>query len=80
MIPGLGRSPGGRHGDPLQYSCLGNPIDRRAWWVTFHGDEKNWTRLGTIRPVLSGLRRRLLRQIESLMFQSIKKIFFSLPI
>ena len=32
-IPGLGRSPGGRHGNPLQYSCLENPMDRGAWWV-----------------------------------------------
>ena len=30
-IPGLGRSPGGGHGNPLQYSCLRNPMDRRAW-------------------------------------------------
>ena len=32
-IPGLGRSPGGGHGNPLQYSCLENPMDRRAWWA-----------------------------------------------
>jgi len=31
LIPGLGRSPGGGHGNPLQYSCLENPMDRRAW-------------------------------------------------
>ena len=31
-IPGLGRFPGGRHGNPLQYSCLENPMDRGAWW------------------------------------------------
>ena len=36
-IPGLGRSPGERNGDPLQYSCLGNPIDRGGWWATVHG-------------------------------------------
>ena len=34
-IPGLGGSPGEGNGHPLQYSCLGNPIDRRAWWVTY---------------------------------------------
>ena len=38
MIPGLGRSPGGGNGNPLQYSCLGNPKDRGAWWATIHGD------------------------------------------
>ena len=35
-IPGLGRSPGGGHGNPLQYSCLENLMDRRAWWATVH--------------------------------------------
>ena len=33
-IPGVGRSPGGGHGSPLQYSCLENPMDRGAWWAT----------------------------------------------
>ena len=32
-IPGLGRSPGAGHGNPLQYSCLDNPMDRGAWWA-----------------------------------------------
>ena len=32
-IPGLGRPPGGGHGDPLQYPCLENPTDRGAWWL-----------------------------------------------
>ena len=36
-IPGLGRSPRGGNGNPLQYSCLGNPVDRGAWWATVHG-------------------------------------------
>ena len=35
--PGLGRSPGGGHGSPLQYSCLENTMDRGAWWATVHG-------------------------------------------
>ena len=35
-VPGLGRSPGGGHGNPLQYSCLENPMDRGAWWATVH--------------------------------------------
>ena len=39
-IPGSGRSPGEGNGNPLQYSCLGNPIDRGAWQVTVHGDTK----------------------------------------
>ena len=36
LISGLGRSPGGGNGNPLQYSCLGNPMDRGAWWATVH--------------------------------------------
>ena len=40
-IPGLGRSPRGGHGNPLQYSCLENPMDRRAWWATLHGVSKD---------------------------------------
>ena len=36
-IPGLGRSLGGGHGNPLQYSCLKNSIDRGAWWAAVHG-------------------------------------------
>ena len=44
-IPGSGRSPGGRHGNTLQYSCLENPLDRGAWWATVHGVAKSRTRL-----------------------------------
>ena len=44
-IPGLGRSPGGGHGNPLQYSCLENSMDRVAWWATVHGVTKSPTRL-----------------------------------
>ena len=36
-ITGLGRSPEEGNGNPLQYSCLGNPMDRGAWWATVHG-------------------------------------------
>ena len=39
-IPGLGRSPGEGTGNPLQYSCLGNPTDRGSWWATVHGSEE----------------------------------------
>ena len=45
LIPGLGRSPGEGNGNPLQYSCLENPMDGGAWWVTVHGVAKSWTRL-----------------------------------
>ena len=41
LTPGLGRSPGGGHGNPLQYSCMENPKDRGAWWATVHGVTKS---------------------------------------
>ena len=43
FIPGLGGSPGGGHGNALQYSCLKNPIDRGAWQVTAHSVAKSET-------------------------------------
>ena len=45
LIPGLGRSPGEGNDNPLQYSCLENPMDRGAWWGTVHGVPKSRTRL-----------------------------------
>ena len=42
-IPGLGRSPGEGNGNPLQYSCLENPMDRGAWRTTVHSIAKSWT-------------------------------------
>ena len=45
-IPGLGRSPGGQHGNPLQCSCLENPMDRGAWQATVHGATKSQIQLG----------------------------------
>ena len=46
-IPDLGRYPGRGHGNPLQYSCLGNPKDRGTWQATAHGVAKSQTRLST---------------------------------
>ena len=45
LIPGLGRSSGGGHGNPPQYSCLENPMDRGAWQVTVHGVTQSQTEL-----------------------------------
>ena len=47
-IPGLGRSPGEGNGNPLQYSCLGNPMDRGAWQATVHGVAKSQTQLSNV--------------------------------
>ena len=44
-VHGFGTSPGGGHGNPLQYSCLEHPIDRGAWWATAHGITKGQTQL-----------------------------------
>ena len=44
-VPGLGRSPGGGHGSPLQYSCLENPMDRGTWQAAVHGIAKSQARL-----------------------------------
>ena len=45
LIPGSGRSPGGGHGNPLQYSCPENPMDRGAWQATVHSVANNRTQL-----------------------------------
>ena len=42
LIPGLGRSPGEGNGDPLQYPCLENLMDRGAWWAAVHGVANSW--------------------------------------
>ena len=44
LVPGSGRSPGGGHGNPLQYPCLASHLDRRAWRATVHGVTKSQTR------------------------------------
>ena len=47
-IPGWGRSPGEGNGNPLQYSCLENPMDAGAWWATVHGVAKSQIRLSDL--------------------------------
>ena len=66
-IPGSGRSPGGGNGNSLQYSCLGNPMDRGVWRATVHRVAKSWTQLsmhgedtqGDAKTLHSGLRTYL---------------------
>ena len=50
-IPGSGRSLGGGHDNQLHYSCLENPMERRAWWATVHGVAKSWTLLKQLSTV-----------------------------
>ena len=51
-IPGLGRSTGEGNGNPLQYSCLENPMDRGAWWATVHGVTESRTQLSNFTYLL----------------------------
>ena len=61
-IPGSGRSSGEGNGNPLQYSCLENPMDGGAWQATVHGVAKSWTQLSnfttTITKNIQGQNRR----------------------
>ena len=43
LISGSGKSPGGGNGNPFQHSCLGNSMDRGAWWATVHGEARSQT-------------------------------------
>ena len=54
LISELGRFPGEGNGNPLQYSCLENPIDRGAWQTTVHGVAKSQTRLSDFTSLFSG--------------------------
>ena len=60
LIPGLGRSPGGGHGNTLQYSCLENPMDRGVWWTAVHGTTESDTteKLSTEHILRIGLPRQ----------------------
>ena len=57
-ISGLGRSPGEGNGNPLQYSCLENLLDRGAWWAIVHEVAKSWTRLRDLAFTLFALTTR----------------------
>ena len=49
LIPGSGKSPGEENGNPVQYSCLNNPVDNGAWWATVHGIAKSEMHIHLIR-------------------------------
>ena len=51
-IPGSGRSPGGGHDNPLQYSCLENSMDKGVWWAMVHAVTKSQTRLKPLSTIL----------------------------
>ena len=57
LIPVSGRSPGEGNGNPLQYSCLENPMDRGAWWAAVHGVTKSQTQLSNFTSLHMALLR-----------------------
>ena len=67
LIPVSGRSPGEGNGNPLQYSCLDNPMDKEAWQATVHRVVKSWTQLNRLSPqvalVVKNHRRRHKRPV-----------------
>ena len=63
FILGLGKSPGEGNGNPLQYSCLGNPMDEGAWWPTVHRIAKSWIRLSDFITLL-----RFLLHLQNTMY------------
>ena len=74
-IPGWGRSPGGGNGNPLQYSCLGNPMDRGARWATVHKVTKSWTWLHKHTHTQLSVSLSLLSLISRLLHWQVKKVF-----
>ena len=74
---GLGRSPGGVHGNSLDYSCLENPMDRGAWWVTVHGFAKSQAQLKRL-SIDSFLRNRNPVTFFLLFFNFLRHIRWSL--
>ena len=69
-IPGLGKSPGEGNGNPLQYSCLENPMDGGAWWATVHGVAKSQTRLSDFTAQV----QFMLWNMPSVLFCSVKSL------
>ena len=77
-IPGSGISLGEGNGNPLQYSCLENPLDRRAWWATVHGVTKSQTQLSnkhntTISDELSPNGKKLPTVVPAFCYKCIKE-------
>ena len=88
-IPGSGRSPGEGNGNPLQYSCLENPMDGGAWWATVHGVTKSQTQLSDLTSLHRGFHLFALyaylsmfllpKYYISLKLENIYFLFFALP-
>ena len=68
-IPGSERSPGVKNGNPLQYSCLENPMDRGAWWATVHRVAKSWTQ-----PKQLGVQACITRRIRTYVKKAMERV------
>ena len=77
-FPRTGRSPGGGHGNLLQYSCLENLLDRGAWRATVHGVAKSWTRLRVSTNTHTNTNKQLSlgRQLLSGFYKAIQRTLF----
>ena len=78
-IPGSGRPPGEGNGNPLQYSCLENPMDRGTWLATVHGVAKSWTRLSNFTFTLSHKSGDLINGISALIKETHRAALTLLP-
>ena len=80
LIPGLERSPGGGHGNSLQYSCLENPMDRGAWWATVHGvaQSRIWLKQCSMHAWLTTYTTVLLHKSPPMWYQNafLKYLFY----
>ena len=65
LIPGWGRFPGEGNGNPLQYPCLENSVDRGTWWATVHRVANSWKQLSDGALALTGLLRTRIRCVPS---------------
>ena len=75
-IPGLGRSPGGQHGNLLQYSCLENPMDRGAWWTTVHRVAKVGCKWGDLACTTSYKRQPWTTALTSSFFSALTYLWY----
>ena len=79
LIPGSGRSPGVGNGNPLQYSCLENSMDRRAWWATVHGAAESRTQLGVWAHSTSSLYTNIPFSLSNFIFKNLSFFFLATP-
>ena len=82
LIPGSGRYPGEGNGNLLQYSCVGDPMDRRAWRAVVHGVANSWTWFSdqTTITTVTYLYQKYLAITDIIIFQSIKRMIMLVPI